>query len=288
MPIMSTLRFQRNNSLHMWQAYQTRPGNVTTYQSSSWNSQSTLLPYVCGYCMSEMGFVLIRHSDVELRRVNMDRVPKIVCVCRWDCRKDRWGRWDRTCACGQCQVRQGMTRGWHHKDVQFQLLSHACSSAEMWSICSVCVVTVRIFTCCLGGSSVHTLRRLSGFLQANRNLSNSVNFCHTLECWEFQVLISKWVRSKFDDDDEAVPRSRVLPCPQMLVLFAVLVVVLSCWVLARCSSCNRSHSLFAWAKSGRWLTGCWGPSLFSVMFRTLNSLSSCCDVEMFLPSNSFT
>ena len=27
-----------------------------------------------------MGFVLIRHSSVEHRRVNMDRVPKILCV----------------------------------------------------------------------------------------------------------------------------------------------------------------------------------------------------------------
>ena len=33
-PSCSTLRFQRNDSLRMWQAYQTRPGNETTYQSS--------------------------------------------------------------------------------------------------------------------------------------------------------------------------------------------------------------------------------------------------------------
>ena len=38
----------------------------------------------------------------------------------------------------------------------------------------------------------------------------------------------------------------------------------SSWVLARCSSCNRLHSLFAWAKSGRWLSGCWGPSALIV------------------------
>ena len=33
MPIMPTLRFQRNISLRMWQPHQTRPGNYTTYPS---------------------------------------------------------------------------------------------------------------------------------------------------------------------------------------------------------------------------------------------------------------
>ena len=62
------------------------------------------------------------------------------------------------------------------------------------------------------------------------------------ECQELQLLVFQWVRSKFDDDDEAVGRfpprlfiepsslfedrlhSRVLRCPRMLVLFAVLLV----------------------------------------------------------------
>ena len=39
----------------------------------------------------------------------------------------------------------------------------------------------------------------------------------------------------------------------------------SSWVLAKCSSCIRLHSLFAWAKSGRWLNDCWVlPSAFIV------------------------
>ena len=41
-------------------------------------------------------------------------------------------------------------------------------------------------------------------------------------------------------------------------------VLHSSWVLAKCSSCNRLHSLFAWAKSSRWMSGCWGPSLPNV------------------------
>ena len=52
------------------------------------------------------------------------------------------------------------------------------------------------------------------------------------------------------------PRSHILRCPQSGVLFAVFcclrgMSLCSCWVLARCSSCNRLRSLFARAKSGR-------------------------------------
>ena len=39
----------------------------------------------------EMGFVLIRHSAVDLRRANMDRVPKVLCV-RLSERSVRWVR----------------------------------------------------------------------------------------------------------------------------------------------------------------------------------------------------
>ena len=56
------------------------------------------------------------------------------------------------------------------------------------------------------------------------------------------------------------PRSRILRCLPMVVLFAACwlrgMVLHSSWVLARCSSCNRLHSLFAW---GTWLSNCcWG------------------------------
>ena len=67
------------------------------------------------------------------------------CVCWWGRRKDGRGEWERTCACGQCQVRQRMRHDtWmtivlRHKDVRswaLQLLSHACSRDEMWSCCT--------------------------------------------------------------------------------------------------------------------------------------------------------
>ena len=46
------------------------------------------------------------------------------------------------------------------------------------------------------------------------------------------------------------PRSHILRCPQSGVLFAVFLVLRgmalkTSWVLTKCSSCNRLHSLFA-------------------------------------------
>ena len=62
-----------------------------------------------------MGFVLIRHFPVELRRVNMDRVPMILCVletlvrenlCLWSvsnaAKNETWhvdDNWSRTHKC---------------------------------------------------------------------------------------------------------------------------------------------------------------------------------------------
>ena len=53
--------------------------------------------------MSEMEFVLIRHSAMEHRRVNIHRVPKVVCVFGEIVGK----MGERACDCGQCHVRQG-------------------------------------------------------------------------------------------------------------------------------------------------------------------------------------
>ena len=128
-----------------------------------------------------MGFVLIRHSALELRRVNMDRVPV---VCWRDCRKDKWGRWERAYAVGQCLVRQGMghdtcvTTVLGHKDVQIPepSSSWATTRVRVMKCCQYVQYalwhTVRICTCCLSGCTVHTLRRLTGgFSPGNRNWS---------------------------------------------------------------------------------------------------------------------
>ena len=50
MPIMLTLRFQRDFSLPMREAHQTRPGYDATNQSCFEIPESTMLPYVCDYC----------------------------------------------------------------------------------------------------------------------------------------------------------------------------------------------------------------------------------------------
>ena len=163
------------------------------------------------------------------------------CVCWWDCRKDRWGRWERTCACGQCQVRQGKT--WHVDDsfIGTQRCAILCLPAleprlfPCWNV-------VNLFTMCcdtlcvslhvvwVGVLFTLSVGCLEVFLQATETCPNSEIFFtnrQTLkECREFQLLIFQWVRSQCDDDDEAVPRCSFLPCPQMLVLYAVLEVVL--------------------------------------------------------------
>ena len=85
MPIMSTLRFQRNTSLPMRWAHQTRPGNDTTHQSCFWKIQSTLLPcffrcfkvwntaLTCGRRTTTRRSPIQRRIHLYLRGVNEDR-----------------------------------------------------------------------------------------------------------------------------------------------------------------------------------------------------------------------
>ena len=55
-------------------------------------------------------------------------------------RKDRWGKWERTCAFGQWTGHDTwVTTILRRKDVA--ILSHACSRDERWSFCSVRVLT---------------------------------------------------------------------------------------------------------------------------------------------------
>ena len=65
---------------------------------------------------------------------------------------------------------------------------------------------------------------------------------------------------------EGRPRSRILRCSRTVSLFCLTARngFFSSWVLARCSSCHRLHSLFARAKSGRRLSGCFGLCAFCV------------------------
>ena len=93
-------------------------------------------------------------------------------VCRRGWLQDWKGRWERTCAGGQCQVRQGtrhdawMTDCFRHTNPW----TWATHVRLMKSV--MCWHTVRICTCCMSGCSVHTSRRLSGSLSpGNRNWS---------------------------------------------------------------------------------------------------------------------
>ncbi len=100
------------------------------------------------------------------------------CVCRWDCREDRrsrWDRWERTCACGQCLVRQG-TR--HDTWMTIVLGTQTCAILSLaaleprvfawWNVIMLCNSARAVFC----GCTVHTPRRLAGvFSPGNRNLS---------------------------------------------------------------------------------------------------------------------
>ena len=160
----------------------------------------------------EMGFVLIHHFAVEHLRVNIHREPKVLCVLVRS--SESWERQvrERICACGQCQVEQGMrhdtwmTMVLRHKDVQswiFQLLSHACSGDEMWSWCASLYV-LYLWVCCS-----HPRRLAGGFSPGNRNYSRlrkTFPQSGLGECWESQLLVFHWVWSQCDDDDDAVCR----------------------------------------------------------------------------------
>ena len=99
-----------------------------------------------------MGFVLIRHSAVELRRVNMDRVPKILCVLVR--LSERWVRQVRKNLCLWSMSGAGwMTIVLGHKDVQSLSLPalepRVFALMKMRSVCEVCVVTNCAHLCML-------------------------------------------------------------------------------------------------------------------------------------------
>ena len=169
----------------------------------------------------------------------------------------------------RCGKERDMTRGWQlfwwHKDVQswaLQLLSHACS------------------------------REKKVFLQATETCPNSEKKSPIVRAWRMlripiarllpMGLVPRWQRWR--SCLQVGPRSwrsclQVSESPtcfwinrvviffvalKIVVLFAVLFVdceecLCSSWVLAKCSTCNRLHSLFAWAKWSRWLSDCWVP-----------------------------
>ena len=199
-----------------------------------------------------------------------------------------WNGWERTCACGQWEW--DITRGWQllwgHKDVQSLSLSHACSRDEMWSCCATLYV-LYLWVCCSHLPSVGwrffsrqpkpvlTLGKITnrqGLKNAeNSNCSSSTGFGPTLTT--MTKLFASWpeILTKLSAGFSAtlcrtsnlfsgLPRSRILRFLRTVVLFLVELVdcegmvLQSCWVLARCSSCNRLYSLFSCLGGWCWRT----------------------------------
>ena len=214
---------------------------------------------------------------------------------RWKDRRSGWNGWERTCACSQCQVQQGMRRDtW----MTIVLRTQRCAILNLELRVMKCDYGVQLCTCCICGCTVHSPRRLAGGFLSRQpkpvlTLWKNHQSSGLEECWEFQLLVFHWVWSHVDDDDEAVCsagwpailtklsasltatvcrtsnlfsgqlRSRVLRCPQIVVRFAVLPVDCEEWFFFLLGSlAGARHAIvcslfFAWAKSGRWLSGCW-------------------------------
>ena len=132
-----------------------------------------------------MGFVFIRHSAVELRRVNMGRVPKILCMLvRFVGKIGEVGERELVLVVSvKCGKDWDMTRRWQlFQDIKMSNPEPSSSWNTRVRVMKngvqyVLWHTVRICTCCLSECSVHTLRRLSGsFSPVNWNWSQLQNF----------------------------------------------------------------------------------------------------------------
>ena len=179
------------------------------------------------------------------------------------------------------------TRGWQlfqgHKDAQSLGLSHAWWRDDMWSCCATLYVLYLWVYCShppsVGWRFFYGQPKLILTLRKNHQ-SSSLE-----ECFEIPIArLPNWfdpnamTMTKLSTSFTATvcrtsilfflgqPRSRSLHLLRTVALFFVEPVDCDGWVyaLVGCSSCNRLHSLFAWAKSGRWLSGCWVLRAFAV------------------------
>ena len=117
-------------------------------------------------------------------------------VCWWDCRKDKrsgWDEWERTCACGQCQVRQGMRHDtWMTIVLGTQKMCNPelCSSWATRVRLVKCDHAVQLCTCFICGCTVHTpVTCLEVLIQATETGPNSVKKCSPIvRTWRMQII----------------------------------------------------------------------------------------------------
>ena len=113
---------------------------------------------------------------------------------------------ERTGACGQCQVRQGKR---HDTRMTIVLGTPRCAIRSFaaleprvfawWNVIMLCNSVRALF---VGVLFTHSVGRLEVVLTLGKFHQSS----GLEECWEFQLLVFQWIRSQFDDDDEAVGR----------------------------------------------------------------------------------
>ena len=161
----------------------------------------------CAFCSSRLTF-----CAVELRRVNMDRVSKVLCVCWWDCRKDRWGKWENLCLWSVSRAARNET--WHVDDNCFgtqrcAILSLPALEPLVFPWCAHLYMLFE-WVCCSQLPSV-VWKFFSNKPKLVQTLRKQIHKVSGLEeLWEFQLLVFQW----FDDDDEAVcrfPRDNLQP-----------------------------------------------------------------------------
>ena len=249
-----------------------------------------------------MGFVLIRHSAVDHRRVFYgSRFTGLVCEGETvgQAREvDEMG--ERTCACGQWQVRQRMRHDmWMTIILRTQkcailILSHACSRDEVWLCCATLYVLYLWVYCSHSPwvgwrffsrqpKPVPTLRKIT-IHQAWRLLRIPLarlplGLVPRRRRWRSCLQVGprswrRWLQVSPRLSVEPPNCFRVNGVVVLFVAFKLLPFSLSYLLTARnnsvfllgsCQVLVMQSSLFAGAKSGRWLSGSWvPPSEFAV------------------------
>ena len=143
-----------------------------------------------------------------------------------------------------------------------------------------CVHAVQLCACCICGSHSPSVGRRFFSRQAKpvlplRKITNrqGLKNAQNSNCSSsngFGPIWRRWRSCLQVRPRSCRPRSHNLRCPRIVVLFAVLFVDCDEWFCILLGSLPGARhaivciSFFAWVRSGRWLSGCRGPSAFFV------------------------
>ena len=227
-----------------------RQTNIQTYISYMLHKLATL-GLSSFFFVWEVGFVLIRHSAVDVRRVNYGPCAKgLGCEGENVEKIGKVGERERALVVSvKCGKERDMARGW-----QLFWDTRMCNREprvfEWWNVImlfSMCCDTLCASVHAVWEGAIPICWRGRSCRQVSPRLLREPPACARVDC----IVI-------------------FLQFPQTLVLFAVLFVDCEEWfknIVESLPCVRRAIScflFFAWATSGRWCNGCWAPSSFNV------------------------